>query len=183
MLLCVGFISILFSTTAFAEGKLFVDSDEYKDKEFVAGIIKDYSDMVEGNDIGWIWVDSSIKLSKCKIKLGKFENKSAMRKKSLAESVDKVFKDAFGDLLDNESKTTLITKNAIYYAESANIGKAWIPFVGMHKAQAAIGVEMVFNDEKGRTVAKVRHEAREGMEIDKAIEEAANDLVKFILKN
>lgn len=63
------------------------------------------------------------------------------------------------------------------------MGKAWIPFVGMHKAQAGIGVEMIFLNTKGKIVAKIRHSAREGFEVEKAAEEAANDIVKFLIQH
>lgn len=162
---------------------LLTESDEYKDKEFVKGVIEDYSDMKEGGDISWVWIDPNVKLAGNKIKISSFVNKSSMRKKSLTTTVDKIFNDAFGDIETNGNKGTLTTNCAIYMAELANMSKVWIPFVGMHKAQAGIGVEMVFMNNKGKVVAKIRHTAREGLEIEKAAEEAADDIVKFIMRN
>jgi hypothetical protein len=49
--------------------------------------------------------------------------------------------------------------------------------------QAGLGVEMVLRDGKSRTVAKFRHSAREGAQIEAAAQEVAGDLVKYISKH
>jgi len=59
----------------------------------------------------------------------------------------------------------------------------WIPFAGGKLMQAGVGIEMVLRDEHGKPVAKFRHSAREGAQIETAIHEVDNDLMKYIAKH
>ncbi|MBI1921144.1 MAG: hypothetical protein HYS23_08700 [Geobacter sp.] len=161
---------------------LLIESGEYKDKDFVKGVISDYSGMTKGGAIEWLWVDPSVKLAAYKIKIGSFENVSEIKKKSMTEEVRKIFEDTFGEVGSGE-KGTLTARCAIYEAERANLNKAWIPFVGLHKAQAGIGVEMEFLNDKGKVVAKFRHSAREGANVEEAAEEVAGDIRKYVEKH
>src|SRR5512136_2996977 len=83
---------------AFGSPKKLVNDSEYSDKDFRKCIIKDYSDMVDGDDIKWVWTDPAVKLDGYKIKEGKVENKSEMRSKSMVETVKNVFRDTFADM-------------------------------------------------------------------------------------
>ena len=168
---------------AFCESKKFVDSNEYKDKDFKKCNISDYSDMSEGDDINWLWTEPGIKLSQYKLAVGNVENKSDMRNKSMVGSVKSTFKNAFDDLQINGDSGTLTADICIYDAQNFNAGKAWIPFVGGNQMQAGIGVEMVLHDKNNRTVAKFRHFAREGTQIDNATQELVDDLLKYIGKH
>jgi hypothetical protein len=165
---------------AFGSPKKLVDDSEYSDKEFRKCIIKDYSDMVDGDDIRWVWTDPAVKLDGYKIREGKVENKSEMRSRSMLETVKNVFRDTFADMEGKGEKGTLTADICIYEAENFSGGKAWIPFVGGHEMQAGLGVEMVLRDSKNRIVAKFRHSAREGVQIENAAQEVAGDLMKYI---
>lgn len=59
---------------------LLTETSDFKDKDFVKGIIDDYTGMTDGGDIEWVWVDPSVKLSEYKIKIGSVVNKSSLRK-------------------------------------------------------------------------------------------------------
>ena len=172
----------LFPFTAMGEKKL-VDDSEYKDKDFKKCNISDYGKMVEGDDIGWVWVDPSVKLAGYMMKVGKVENKSEIRSKSLVTTVKSTFSSYFGDMETKGGSGTLTADVCIYMAENFSAGKAWIPFAGGHQMQAGLGVEMVLRDGKNRTVAKFRHSAREGAQIEAAAQEVAGDLVKYISKH
>jgi len=169
----------LFPFTAMGEKKL-VDDSEYKDKDFKKCNISDYSKMVDGDDIGWVWVDPSVKLAGYMMKVGKVENKSEIRSKSLVTTVKSTFSSYFGDMETKGGSGTLTADVCIYMAENFSAGKAWIPFAGGHEMQAGLGVEMVVRDGKNRTVAKFRHSAREGAQLEAAAQEVAGDLVKYI---
>ena len=164
----------------FGSPKKLVNDSEYSDKDFRKCNIKDYSDMVDGDDIGWVWTDPAVKLDGYKIKEGKVENKSDMRSKSMVETVKNVFRDPFADMEGKGEKGTLTADICIYEAENFSGGKAWIPFVGGHQMQAGLGVEMVLRDSKSRIVGKFRHSAREGVQIENAAQEVASDLMKYI---
>jgi hypothetical protein len=171
---------LLFPVGAMCSPKRLVESSDYSDKGFRKGIITNYTDMVEGDDIGWIWINPAEKLAQYKLKVGKTENKSEIRSKSMVESVKNIFRDTFADTEPKGNKGTLIADLCIYEAENFSAGKAWIPFVGGHQMQAGIGIEMVLHDARNRTVAKFRHSAREGVQIEAAAQEVAGDLMKYI---
>jgi len=172
----------LFPFAARGEKKL-VDDSEYKDKEFKKCNISDYSKMVDGDDIGWVWVDPSVQLAKYRVKVGKVENKSEIRSKSLVTTVKSTFSSYFDDMESKGGNGTLTADVCIYMAENFSAGKAWIPFAGGHQMQAGLGVEMVLRDGKSRTIAIFRHSAREGAQIEAAAQEVAGDLVKYISKH
>jgi hypothetical protein len=173
-------ILLIIPSTALCSPKKLVDDSEYSDKEFRRCIIKDYADMVDGDDIRWVWTDPNVKLAAYRIKEGKVENKSEMQSRSMLETVKTVFKDTFADMEAKGEKGTLTADICVYEAENFSGGKAWIPFVGAHQMQAGLGVEMVLRDSKNRTVGKFRHSAREGAQIENAAQEVAGDLMKYI---
>jgi hypothetical protein len=173
-------ILLFIPAAALCSPKKLVDDSEYSDKDFRRCIIKDYADMVDGDDIGWVWTDPNVKLSAYRIKEGKVENRSEMRSRAMLETVKTVFKDTFADMEAKGEKGTLTADICVYEAENFSGGKAWIPFVGAHQMQAGLGVEMVLRDARNRTVAKFRHSAREGAQIENAAQEVAGDLMKYI---
>lgn len=172
--------ALMIPAAALCSPKKLVDDSEYSDKDFRRCIIKDYTDMVDGDDINWVRTDPAVKLSGYRIKEGKVENKSELRSRSMLETVKTVFKDTFADMAAKGEKGTLTADICIYEAENFSGGKAWIPFVGAHQMQAGLGVEMVLRDARNRTVGKFRHSAREGAQIENAAQEVAGDLMKYI---
>jgi len=171
---------LLIPAAAFCSPKKLVDDSEYTDKDFRKCNISDYTDMVDGDDIKWVWIDPAVKLAGYKIKEGKVENKSEMRSKSMLETVKNVFRDTFADMETKGDKGTLTADICIFEAENFSSGKAWIPFVGGHEMQAGVGVEMLLRDAKSRLVGKFRHSAREGAQVENAAQEVVGDLMKYI---
>lgn len=70
--------ALLIPSAALCSEKRLIDDNEYKDKDFHKGIITDYTDMVKGDDLDWVWVKPGENLSQYKIKVGTIENKSDM---------------------------------------------------------------------------------------------------------
>ena len=173
--------AILFSPVgALCSPKKLVDSNDYSDKDFRKCIITDYSNMVDGDDVQWVWIDPAEKLSEYKMVVGKMDNKSDIHSKAMVTSVKNIFRDTFADRESKGSRGTLTADLCIYEAENFTAGKAWIPFVGGHQMQADIGVEMVLRDSKNRIMGKFRHSARNGVQIESAAQEVAGDLMKYI---
>ncbi len=170
---------LLVPAGAFGSEKKLVNDSEYKEKDFRRCNIKDYSDLVDGGDVHWVWVDPSVKLSQYKLKEGKVENKSDIHSRSMVEMVKNLLKDTFADM-QGKDKGTLTADVCIFWAENFSGGKAWIPFVGGHQMQAGIGMEWLLRDGKNRVVAKFRHDAREGVQIEAAAQEVVGDLMKYI---
>lgn len=145
------------------------------------GIIQDYRDMKQDGDIEWAWIAPGTKLSSFRFKAGTFENMST--------SVDDDMEDVIRDVLPRalakasrggEAAAELTVDRAIYWAQRPNRAKLWIPYAGMHLAQAGVGVELVFRDASGKIVAKIRHSGREGDQLEAAAEELMDDIAGYV---
>lgn len=158
----------------------FVDSDDYKSKEFKKCVIADYTDLAKGDDIGWLWVMPGAKLADYNIKIGKFENITDELRNSQLEEIKKLYADIFSPKKDR--KGVLTADFCVYEVQKFSAAKAWIPFAGGHQMQAGAGLELTLQD-RGKTVAKFRHFAREGSSIEDAAQEVAEDLKKYINKH
>lgn len=181
-IICLVFIMAVFIPAAALCGSdKLIDDNEYKDKNFHSGIIKDYTDMVKGDRVDWVWVNPSEKLGQYKVKVGTISNKSDSHSKSLVDSVRSIFTSSLADIAG--TKGTLTAELCITEVQNYAPGKAWIPFAGGHQMQAGIGIEMILRDQNNKIVAKLRHFDRRGMDVKDAAEEAADHLVNYISKH
>lgn len=172
-------LAFLLAGSALAAG---VDQDNLK--EYGRGIIKDYSDMKETDDIEWIWVAPGVRLSEYRFDVQPFENLTAF--------ADDDLEDVFATKLPKTLKRlapkdpaapALKLEGAIYWAQRANRSKWWIPYAGAHLAQAGAGIELVFTNAEGEVVCKIRHSGREGDALENAAEELMDDVVQYIRAN
>jgi len=159
-----------------------VDKDNLK--EYGRGIIKDYSDMKEMDEIEWVWLAPQLRLGDHRFKVGPVENLTVIENADMEE----VFNTALPKTLQragakDPSAPELHIDIAIYWAQRASNSKRWIPYVGGHLAQAGVGIELVFKNDKDEIVAKIRHSGREGEELKSAAEELVDDIVKFVRAN
>lgn len=176
-------MAVLMPSMALSSSDRLVDDKEYKDKDFHKGIIADYSDMVKGDDVDWVWVKPGEKLSQYKIKVGTLENKSDMRSKSLSDSVKRIFADYFSDYESKGSKGTLTAELCITEVQEYSQARAYIPFTGGRLAQAGIGIEMVLRDSRNEIIAKLRHFDRRGSDVRGAAEDVATHMVQYISRH
>jgi hypothetical protein len=160
-----------------------VDTEEYEEDDFEKGIIEDYSDMVEGDGVEWVYLADGVSLNDYSIKVGKVKNESDISNKSMLETAEETLNDALDRKGNEGRKGTLTAETAVYWAERRSEGKRWIPYAGGHLAQAGVGIEMILRDSKGTIVAKIRHSGRQGDELDHAAEEVADEIVDFISEN
>ena len=174
------FVILIVPTLAFSSPKKLVNDNDYSDKDFRKCNITDYSNMVDGDDVNWVWIDPTVKLAGYKFEEGKVENKSELRSRLMLETVTKVFKDIFSDIDAKGEKGILTADICIFEAENFNANKVWIPFAGAYQMQAGIGVEMILCDSKNIVIGKFRHSGRKGMLIENATQEVAGDLMKYI---
>ncbi len=182
VLLSLGLIlslAVIIPSVAFSSEDRLVDDNEYKDKDFHKGIITDYTDMVKGDDVNWVWVKPGENLSQYKVTVGNIENKSDMFAKSLTESVKSIFEEYFANGTKG-SKGTLTAELCITEVQKFSPGKAWIPFVGGRQMQAGIGIETILRDKNYVIIAKLRHFDRQGHDVREAIEEVAGHITKYI---
>ena len=159
-----------------------VDKDNLK--EYGKGIIEDYSDMSATDTIEWLWVALGVDLGKYRFNVAKVENITVIADGKMEE----VFEDTLPRSLDragskDKKAPVLNVEGAVYWAQRANRAKWWIPYAGLHLAQAGVGVELIFTNDKGETVAKMRHSGREGDNLENAAEELVDDIAQFIRSN
>lgn len=159
----------------------FVESGEYKSKDFRKGCITDYTDMEEGGDIKWVWVSPDVKLSEYRVVIKSFSDVSDEVKSTLLAEMKKLFLETFEK--NRQATGSLDAEVCIYEVQKFSAGKAWIPFAGGHKMQAGVGAEMILRTKDKKIVAKFRHFAREGAQIEQAAEEVADDLKKYMSKH
>jgi hypothetical protein len=186
IVLCICLIfclAVLIPSAALCREKRLIDDNEYKDSKFQKGIITDYSDMVEGNGVEWVWVKPGETLSQYKIKVGTIDNKSDMRSKSLSESVKSIFADYFRDLDTKGSKGALTADLCITDVQEYNVGRAYVPFAGGRLAQAGIRIEMVLRDSHNEIIGKLRHFDRRGSDVRSAAEDVASHMAQYISRN
>lgn len=166
----------LFTIAAHASG---VPEDELE--EYGQGIIQDYSNMHEGEDIQWLWVAPGVKLANYRYKVKSVENLTML----VDDDIETVLNKNMAKQLNragsrDKSAPVLNVDVAVYWAERANSAKAWIPFAGMHVAQAGAGIELLFKDSSGKLVAKIRQSGREGSQLSSAAQELSDDVAKFV---
>lgn len=161
----------------------FVDTSDYKSGDYDKGIIEDYSDMVEGDGVEWAFIAPGVNLNDHTIKMGKVGNKSSITNRAMLESAEETFDAALRRKGNDGRKGTLTAETAVYWAERPSSGKRWIPYAGVHLAQAGVGIELILRDSKGAIVAKVRHSGRQGNQLEYAAEEVADEIVNWISDN
>ncbi len=176
----VSLVAIMFPLAAFCDSEMLIDSKEYKEKDFQKGCISDYKDLAKGDRIDWVWVNPGVTLADYSLSIDKFENNTDDIRSSQVNDIKDVFKEFFGKL--KGSKGTLSANMCIYEVQKYSPGKAWIPYAGGHLMNAGLGVELILSN-KGKTVAKIRHFARQGSRLEDAAEEVAADLKKYISKH
>lgn len=150
-------------------------------EKYGKGIIKDYSDMKELDEIEWVWVAPGVELSKYRFEIKEVENLTALSDGDM----DDVFADGFPKTMKkagakDENAPVLKVDGAVYWAQRANRAKWWIPYAGLHLAQAGVGIELVFTNDQGEIVAKFRHSGREGDNLENAAEELVDDVAQFV---
>ncbi len=168
--------------TSWSEPQRFIDSREYR-RDFPKAIIDDYSNLVEGDGVNWIWIDPSVKLSLYKIKVGTSENRSEVRSASLAATAKDVVEDYSVAISEKEAKGTLTALICIYEAQEYSRVRRLIPYVGRHQSLAGVGVEMELRDDNNRAVAKFRNFGRSGTTLHGAIEAVVGDIMNYIGKH
>ena len=174
----------LFALSLFVIGVHASGVPEDELKEDGRGIIQDYSNMHEGDDIDWLWVAPGVQLANYRYKLKSARNLTMRADHDLMN----VLKNNFPEQLQragsrDANAPTLSVDLAVYWAEHANRAKAWIPFSGGHLAQAGVGVECIFRDPDGKIVANIRHAAREGERLEDAGQEVADDIAEYVHAN
>ena len=180
VLLLVGFVNA--ATAACAEPERFLDSDEAKEKSFRQGCaITDYSDMVSGEDIEWVWGRPSAGVgAPGALEIKQVRNNSDVTDPEIAGKVEKDLRAAFERIGKSIGKGGLVATACVYWMQRFNSARAMVPFAGMHLMQAGIGIEVSVADASGKVLAKVRHSGREGKDPAEAAAAVADRIVNYL---
>lgn len=150
-------------------------------KDYGRGIIKDYSDMKEAGDIEWVWVAPQVRLKEYQFKFAAVQNLTALDDADMEEVFNKALPKTLQRAGSQSADAPVLHVDvAIYWAQRASSAKRWIPYAGGHLAQAGVGVELVFKNEKDEIVGKIRHSGREGDQLKSAAEELVDDITRFV---
>jgi hypothetical protein len=177
MMVTMSLVVVFSARSGFCGKSVFVESDEYKAKDFHKGCITDYKNLKEGDDLKWVWVSPGSKLSGYNVSVSSFKDLSDEFKKTQLSEIKEIFVDTLGKIKGD--KGTLKAEICIYEVQKFSQGKAWIPFVGGHQMQAGVGAELVLRNGSS-VVAIIRHFAREGARVEDAAQEVADDMRKFL---
>ena len=181
--LCSSVLVLLIGAMPAQARDRFVDTDDYKEGDYDKGIIEDYSDLVEGDGVEWVYLAPGVSLNDYTIRIGEIKNVSDITNRSMLEAAEDTFAAALRRKGNDGRKGTLTAETAVYWAERASAGKRWIPYAGAHLAQSGVGIEMILRDSSGKIVAKIRHSGRQGDDLEDAAEEVADEIVDFISDN
>lgn len=147
--------------------KPFTGSSEFK-QGFVKGIIPDYSVLSSNGYVQWAWVADGVKLASYHVVVSAFRD---LMKASSAE-VHQYLEQTMQLNLDDvtlRNGSVLRTSNAVFWLEDGKDKKR------------GIGIEMIFRDGDGRTVAMLRHTVKG--DPAEAAEEAVDAVVEFVEEN
>ncbi|MEJ2497526.1 MAG: hypothetical protein P8Y43_08685 [Sulfurovaceae bacterium] len=167
---------VIFTSFANAEDR-FVDSDDYKEPEFKKCFINDYSRLVEGDDVDWVWIEKGANLSKHKIVLSSVTSQA----RGVSGSDKNILKIALQEEIedmDAHSSSPLTIDVCIYHFKDATS----TPYVGHYLAQAELGIEAIIKD-KNKTVAIIRHYKKDERSKEGVSGELAEDIIEFIEDN
>ena len=179
--LILTLVLLILATPLMARG---VPKDNLDD--YGRGVITDYSDMEGGDQVEWMWIAPGVKLSDYRIDVSEFENLSKVNDTRMLDTLNDGMQTALTRIekqRKGEPKGTLRTETAVFWAERASQGKRWIPYAGGHLAQAGCGIEIVFKDEDGKIVAKIRHSGREGGQPSDAAWELIDEVADFVFNH
>jgi len=173
---------LLVAAPALAKRDRFVDSDEFKKRERALNCaITDYADVMEGDGIDWVWVNPSARVgAPGPVEIKPIKNVSDVTDPELASKVEADFKAAFERIGKTMGKGGQTVSACIYWVERADMGRAFVPFAGGHLAQAGVGIELTVADATGVTIAKIRQDAREGMQPSDAAAKVVDIIANYV---
>lgn len=165
-----------------AQRARYLDSDEAKDPEYNHGCaITDYAGVVEQEQVKWAWVDPGVKLASLeKIEVAPVKNMSDTTDPKIGADTEQAFKAAFERVGKSVGRGGAKFNACIFWLQRASSSRAMVPYAGIYLAQAGIGIEAVITDQNGKTIAKIRHDGREGHSTDDASFEIVDEIANFV---
>jgi len=170
---------LLWTVSAFCADVLTKDSDFMDPEAGVWGFIPDYTDMVEGDNVNWIWTKPGISLTQYKtVQVPEFENLWKETDVTAQDLLTRNMKDG----LSRRLGLMVIDKNADITVKGAMVdyflgntaARIW---VGFGAGEPLVEVEVFVVDNKtNEIISKVRHQAIDST-IESVIAETVSDII------
>lgn len=173
---------LLAVSTALAAPKMFVNSDDAKERDEPQKFLKDYDKLVEGKDSDWVYFPNGSLKSYKSVRVNDFENNGRDRDSKDAAREGKEYMEQW---LEKEG-FEIVEKGPADLTIDGNVFNAWEPsgaarYWGGWAANPGVGLELMIKDKSGAVVAELRDKAK-GSTIRDAVENGLEDMAKSIAK-
>jgi plastocyanin len=175
----VVFVVLFWAVSAFCADVLTKDREFMDPEAGVWGFIPDYTDMVEGDSVNWIWTKPGVNLTQYKtVEVPEFENLWHETDVTAQDLLTRNMKDA----LSRRLGLTVVDRNADITVKGAMVdyflgntaARIW---VGFGAGEPLVEVEVYVVDNKTKEIiSKVRHQAIDST-IESVIAETISDIV------
>ena len=173
------FILLLWSVSAYCADVLTKDNDFMDPEAGAWGFIPDYTDMVEGDDVNWIWIKPGLNLTGYKtVTVTEFENISTETDVMAQDLLTRNMKDGLSrrlglKVVDRNADITV--KGAMVDYFSGNTAARY--WVGFGAGEPLVEVEVYIVDNKTKEIiSKVRHQAIDST-VESVIAETISDII------
>src|SRR5262252_4123791 len=162
-----------------AKGKMFLDSDDAKEKDEPHKYLPDYDKLTKGKDADWVYFpNGSLKTFKT-VSVRDFEESGKGRE---ARDAAHEGRDYMEQWLDRQGFK--VVKSGGELVVHGNVFNAWEPhgagrYWGGWMANPGVGLEVIVKDSKGNVVGEIRHKAK-GSTIRDAVENGLEEVAKAI---
>lgn len=169
-------------STALAAPKMFVDSDDAKERDEPQKFLKDYDKLVQGKDSDWVYFpNGSLKTYKS-VRVNDFEDNGRDRESRDAAKYGQEYAEQW---LEKEG-FEIVEKGPADLTVDGNVFNAWEPsgaarYWGGWAANPGVGLELLIKDKSGAIVGQLRQKAK-GSTVRDAVENGLEDMTKSIAK-
>jgi TolB-like protein len=173
------FILLLWSVSAYCADVLTKDNDFMDPEAGAWGFIPDYTDMVEGDDVNWIWTKPGLNFTGYKtVAVTEFENLSNETDVMAQDLLTRNMKDGLSRRLGLkvvDKNADITVKGAMVDYFSGNTAARY--WVGFGAGEPLVEVEVYIVDNKTKEIiSKVRHQAIDSS-IESVIAETISDII------
>jgi hypothetical protein len=168
----------LIALPAFAKKDVLTEDSDFREADEVWDFIPDYTGMIEGDDVDWIWMKPGLDLSKYKtVVVPMFENRSRMidvnAQDLLTDNMIQAM-NRFGARTVEKGGEITVYGCMVDYSPGSGSAEFW---VGYGVGNPFIEVEIyVVDNSTGEIITKVRHQA-----MDSTIPSAAAEVITDIV--
>jgi hypothetical protein len=179
-----SFAAFLLVTVPAAQAapKMFVDSDDAKERDEPQKFLPDYDKLTAGKDADWVYFPNGSLKSFKTVRVNDFESNGKGRDARDAARDGKEYMEQWLEMEGFE----IVEKGPADLTVDGNVFNAWEPtgaarYWGGWAANPGVGLELLIKDKSGAVVGELRQKAK-GSTITDAVENGLEDCAKAIAK-